>query len=79
MVYELTDYRTSPWADVRLLERFRCHTLGIWERLAYVRLASGSPPLVKRGRELTYMLAWGAFLCHPPEARRPKMALITRS
>lgn len=62
MIYELRVYRTLPGQLPRLLERFRNHTLQIWDRLG-IRTVGFWITAVgdAEGGELTYMLVWDSF------------------
>jgi len=62
MIYELRIYRTLPGQMPRLLERFREHTLMIWQRLG-IRPVGFWVTAVgdAEGAELTYLLAWDSF------------------
>jgi hypothetical protein len=58
MIYELRIYRTLPGRLPNLLDRFRNHTLRIWERHG-VRQAGFWTTLVgESSYDLTYLLAW---------------------
>lgn len=62
MIYELRIYRTLPGQMPRLLDRFRSHTLGIWERLGIRPVGFWVTAVGEaEGSELTYMLAWESF------------------
>lgn len=59
MIYELRVYRTLPGQMPRLLERFRDHTVGIWERLGIRPVGFWVTEVGEvQGNELTYLLAW---------------------
>ena len=62
MIYEMRVYRTLPGQMPRLLDRFRQHTVQIWERLGIRPLGFWTTDLGDaEGSELTYLLAWESF------------------
>jgi hypothetical protein len=62
VIYELRVYRSLPGQMPRLLDRFRDHTLGIWERLGIRQVGFWTTAVgEEEGSELTYLLAWDSF------------------
>ena len=62
MIHELRVYRALPGQMPRLLDRFRDHTLGIWERLGIRPIGFWTTAVGEaEGSELTYLLAWESF------------------
>ena len=62
VIYELRVYRTLPGQMPRLLDRFRQHTLRIWERLGIRPVGFWTTAIGEaEGSELTYLLAWKSF------------------
>jgi hypothetical protein len=62
VIYELRVYRALPGQMPRLLDRFRDHTLEIWERLGIRPVGFWTTAIGEaEGSELTYLLAWESF------------------
>ena len=58
MIYELRVYTTMPGRMPKLQERFRNHTLKIWERFGINPIGFWTTLVGPDNNELTYMLAW---------------------
>lgn len=59
MIYEMRVYRTLPGRLPKLLERFRNHTLRIWERIGIRQVGFWTTMIgTAENGELTYLLVW---------------------
>ena len=58
MIYELRIYRTLPGRLPNLLDRFRNHTLRIWERHGIRQAGFWTTLVGESSYDLTYLLAW---------------------
>jgi hypothetical protein len=62
MIYELRVYRAVPGRLPKLIERFRDHTLKIWDRLGIKQVGFWTTMIGEsEGGELTYLLAWDSL------------------
>jgi hypothetical protein len=58
MIYELRIYRPYPGRAAALVNRFRDHTLAIWERIGIRQVGFWTTLVGEAEGELTYLLAW---------------------
>lgn len=58
MIYELRIYRAMPGCLPRLQNRFREHTLRIWERIGIRQVGFWTTLVGESSNDLTYLLAW---------------------
>jgi hypothetical protein len=58
VIHELRIYRPVPGRLPNLLDRFRSHTLRIWERLGIRQAGFWTTTIGESEGELTYLLAW---------------------
>jgi hypothetical protein len=58
MIYELRIYRSMPGRLPALLNRFKNHTLRIWEKHGIRQAGFWTTVIGESHRDLTYFLAW---------------------
>jgi hypothetical protein len=62
MIYELRVYRLVPGRMQALVNRFRDHTLAIWERHGIQQVGFWTTDVGRSSNELTYILAWKSLV-----------------
>lgn len=75
MLYELRIYHSSPDKLPKLHDRFRTHTLKLWEKHGIRQIGFWTPMIGENNQDLYYIIAWenlaerekkwGAFMGDP--------------